>query len=147
MVPLIVDVAERNPGVPAFTASLATAQTDSGNHEAARDLFEGFAGGGFSQPDDQAWATGMVMYANVAVELELQDGAARLLEIMAPFHGQIPHNGLSASEPLAMYLGGLATVLGRFGEAETYFAESAELATRAPCNTPKPGPTAGGAGC
>jgi hypothetical protein len=72
----------------------------------------------------------MVMYANVAVELELQDGAARLLEILAPFHGLIPHNGLSASEPLAMYLGGLATVLGRFDEAETFFAESAELATR-----------------
>lgn len=53
--------------------------------------------------------------------------AGPLFELLAPFHDQIGFNGLIAFEPVAMYLGGLATVLGCYDDAEAYFQESDRL--------------------
>jgi tetratricopeptide (TPR) repeat protein len=53
-----------------------------------------------------------------------------LIELLAPFRDQVPHNGLLPQPPVAASLGGLATVLDRFEEAESYFVQAAELNTR-----------------
>ena len=50
--------------------------------------------------------------------------------MLAPFEDQVPHNGLIPQEPVATHLGGLATVLGRYEEAEPYFEKAAELNAR-----------------
>ncbi len=68
-----------------------------------------------------------IAYPRVAIELEIRDHAGTLLERLVPFRDQLPHNGLTPSEPAAMYLGGLAAVLGRYDDAEEYFAEAADL--------------------
>jgi hypothetical protein len=97
---------------------------------AARDLFNEAAASSFCLPEDTAWSAGIVRYARVAIELEMPGHAGRLLELLAPFHDQLPHNRLTPSEPVAMYLGGLTALLGRYDDAEGYFAEAAHLNTR-----------------
>ena len=130
MVPLIVDVAEKNPALPAYRAVLAVAHLEAGDEDAARTIFDEAAATSFRLPEDTAWSTGIVRYARVAIELEIGDHAGGLFELLAPFHDQVPHNGLTPTEPVAMYLGGLATVLGRYDDAEGYFAEAHDLNTR-----------------
>ena len=130
LVPLIADVAEKNPAVPTYRAVLAVAHLEAGDEAAARDLFDEAATTSFCLPEDIAWSTGIVRYARVAIDLEIRDHAGTLLDLLAPFHDQMPHNSITSTEPVAMYLGGLTALLGRYDDAEEYFAQAAELNTR-----------------
>jgi tetratricopeptide (TPR) repeat protein len=53
-----------------------------------------------------------------------------LIEVLVPFRDQVPHNGLIPQPPVATYLGGLATVAGRYEDAESYFEQATELNAR-----------------
>jgi tetratricopeptide (TPR) repeat protein len=128
LVPLIAQAAADNPGVPTFLAALAMAYSDDGRDTDALQLLQGAAAGSFqSLPLDPTWLTGVTCYAEVAAELRAGDAAAALFEILRPWHGQVADNGLTTQGPVAHYLGGLATVLERFDEADEYFAEAARL--------------------
>lgn len=130
LVPLITDVVKQYPTIPTFKAVLACACLDGGDEAAARDIYHEGAGASFSLPQDQSWLDGIIRYARVATELQLVDHAETLAELLSPFHGQVPYTGLTPSEPVALSLAGLMTLLGRYDEAEAYFAEAAELNTR-----------------
>jgi len=130
MVSLIAEAVELNPSVPAFTAALAASRLEAGDEVGARELIDRAAAGSFSLPEDSAWFDAMANYARVAIELRLNDHAEALLEGLAPFHDEVPHNGLIPQDPVAMFLGALAAVVGRYEEAETYFEEAEELNTR-----------------
>jgi class 3 adenylate cyclase/tetratricopeptide (TPR) repeat protein len=130
VVALVAEAAEQNPAVAAFTAALAGSRFEAGDVAGARKLLDRASAGSFSFPEDLTWFDAMFAYGRVVVELGLGEHAHVLLERLAPFHGQIPHNGVNTQEPAAMLLGALATVLGRYEVAEMYFAEAAELNTR-----------------
>jgi tetratricopeptide (TPR) repeat protein len=131
LVALIADTAEQNPSIPTFKAVLAKAYLDSGNDVAARDLIdEAAANASFSLPQDNAWFDGMANYARVVTELQLGAHGERLIELLVEFRDQVPHNGLSPQLPVATNLGGLATLIGHYEEAESYFEQAAELNTR-----------------
>ena len=130
LVSLIADVAEQNPAIPAYRAVLAAAHLDAGNEEAARELVDEGAADSFALPEDIGWFDGMVNYARVVIELRLRAHCEPLIKLLAPFRDQVPHNGLIPQPPVATFLGGLATVVDRFEEAESYFEEAAELNTR-----------------
>jgi ATP/maltotriose-dependent transcriptional regulator MalT len=66
----------------------------------------------------------MSCYAEVASELRAVDAAASLFEMLQPWHSHVIDNGLTTQGPVAHYLGGLATVLGRYDQADHYFAEA-----------------------
>ena len=72
----------------------------------------------------------MVEYALVVIELHLRSYGELLIKLLAPYRDQVPHNGLSPLPPVATYLGGLATVVDRFNDAESYLVQAAELNTR-----------------
>jgi tetratricopeptide (TPR) repeat protein len=130
LVSLIADAAEGNPSMPAFKAVLAAALLDAGDEAAARELVDEAATHSFSLPEDNAWFDGMVHYAKVVIELQLRVHGERLIELLLPFRDQVPHNAVVPQSPVATYLGGLATVDGRYEEAESYFEQAAELNTR-----------------
>ena len=130
MVALVADAAEQNPSLPVYRAVLAAAHLDAGNEEAARELVEEAAADSFSLPNDSAWFDGMVIYARVVIELRLRAHCEPLIQRLAPFRDQVPHNAVNPQAPVAMYLGGLATVVDRFDESESYFEQAAELNTR-----------------
>jgi len=130
LVSLIADTAEQNPSMPTFRAALATAHLDAGNEEAAREMVDVAAADSFALPEDTGWFDAMVNYARVVLELQLAAHGERLIELLAPFRDQVPHNVLTPQPPVATFLGGLATVVERFEEAESYFEQAAELNSR-----------------
>jgi tetratricopeptide (TPR) repeat protein len=130
LVSLIADTVDQNPSIPTFRAVLAAAHLDAGNEAAARQLMDEGAEGSFSLPEDNAWFDGIINYARVVIELQLRAHGERLIELLLPFRDQVPHNGLVPQPPVATYLGGLATVAGRYEEAESYFEQAAELNAR-----------------
>ncbi len=131
LVPMIMQAIDDNPGLPVFVAVLALAHSEADHVEESRHLLEGFATTGFELPLDPTWLTGMIAYADAAVELQDPGFAGPILERLAPFADQWLYTDVATSGPISRTLGGLATVLGRFGEAESYFSHSAAASDRA----------------
>jgi tetratricopeptide (TPR) repeat protein len=130
LISMFADLADQNPGVPAIRANLAGLLLDVGDHHAARRQTEVAAAEGFALPMDTAWVDGIVHYSRVVIELGLPAPAEQLLGLLAPYHDQVAGTGFTYLGPVASCLGGLATVLGRYDEAERLFEEASELNTR-----------------
>jgi tetratricopeptide (TPR) repeat protein len=128
---LIDQAVIENPGLPAFQPILASAHLQAGNEATALELLESVAADGFaSLPLDFIWTMGITSYAQVAVELRAIGPAQTLHDLLAPYHSQIPFIGTVGFTPNALALGALASVLGRYDEAEEYFAEAAALSSQ-----------------
>ena len=96
----------------------------------ARVLFDAAADRGFDLPHYSTWLDSMICYASIAVQLHLRERCGELFALLAPYHDQVPRQGVVTREPVAMYLGGLAGVLGHYDEAERYFVEADDLNKR-----------------
>jgi class 3 adenylate cyclase/tetratricopeptide (TPR) repeat protein len=128
LVALVDQAVIDNPGLPSFRAILAAAHLDAGNHATALGILERAAVDGFaSLPLDFIWMIGMTGYALVATELGARGPAEQLYELLTPYPDQIPFIGTLGYFPTSWSLAGLATTLGRYDEAERYFAETADL--------------------
>ncbi len=131
LVSLIEQAVADNPGIPGFRPILASAHLDAGNDVTALGLLESAAADGFaSLPVDFLWMMGATCHALVAVELRATGPARKLYDLLTPYRGQVPFIGTLGFFPVALALGGLASVLGRYEEAEAAFAEATELNTR-----------------
>ena len=130
--PIISAVAAEMAAMPEYLGAVAAAQVEAGQYDEARALLGAASADGFaSLPMDIGWLHGIIAYAQAAIDLGETAAAAQLFDLLAPYHGQVGYNGLMPLEPVAMYLGALASLLGRYEEAEAFFAESAELNERA----------------
>jgi tetratricopeptide (TPR) repeat protein len=131
LVPLIEQAIIDNPGLPVFVAALALAYAEADRTEETRRLLEGFADMNFDLPLDTTWLTGMIAYADAAIECRDPRFAGPLLDRLAPFADQWLYTDVATSGPVSRSLGDLATILGRYDEADAYFAYSAESSLRA----------------
>ena len=131
LIPLIEQAINDNPGLPVFVAALAMAHSQAGHADETRSLLEGFADQGFDLPLDTTWLTAMIAYADAAIECQDRLFAEPMLERLAPFADQWLYTDVAAAGPISRSLGGLAAVLGRFDEANDYFAHSASSSERA----------------
>ena len=132
LIPLIEQAVSDNPTLPAFTAVLASAHAEAGRTDDARHLLEKFAAADFDLPQDQVWTTGMVSYAGAAIECRDLKYAEPLFDRLVPWPDQwSTAGGASAQGPVSHFLGGLATVLGRYDEADAYFAQARASSDRA----------------
>jgi tetratricopeptide (TPR) repeat protein len=113
-----------------FGSLLAKAHVEVDRTEEALGHLEAFAASGFDLQLDQVWLSGMVDYADAAFECGDPTYARPLFELLAPWHAQLPATGASALPPVSHYLGGLASVLGRYDEADAYFSQSAAVSKR-----------------
>src|SRR5690242_14814568 len=129
LIPLIEEMATTTPDISPwlFGSLLAKAHAEADRNEEATGYLDRFAAAGFDLPLDQVWLTGMVDYAEAAIECDSRRHAAALYDRLRPFVAQLPATGASALPPVSSYLGGLATVLGRYDEAEAHLAESAAM--------------------
>jgi ATP/maltotriose-dependent transcriptional regulator MalT len=113
-----------------FGSLLAKAHVEAGRFDEATEKLEEFAAAGYDMQLDQVWLTGMVDFAEAAIECGDVRFAQALLERLAPFAEQLPATGASVLAPVSMYLGGLATVLGRYDAADEYLTQSAGMSAR-----------------
>jgi tetratricopeptide (TPR) repeat protein len=128
---VVEQVAAENPSIDALQAMLAVASLEAGHLRRASEILETASTQGFRALEpDAAWITGAVNYARVAIELGETNAAARLFRLLEPWPNQIPYNAVTAHEPVAMFLGGLAAVLGRHGAADRFFDQAADAARR-----------------
>ena len=130
LIPLIEEIVAENPGIPAFRGTLARAHVEGEQFDDARHLLAEFAAADFDLTFDVVWHTGMTLYAEAAIECRDQKYAAPLFVRLAPWTDQWPCTAITAEGPVSHYLGGLATVLGRYDEADAYFAKSAVMSDR-----------------
>jgi tetratricopeptide (TPR) repeat protein len=129
--PVIEQFVADYPGLPSVAGGLALANVEDDRADEARALLADFASRGFDLPVDPLWTTGMANYAEAAVECRAPEYAAPLLDRMTPWADQLcTSNGGSAEGPMSHYLGGLATVLGRYDEADAYFSHAAAFNDR-----------------
>lgn len=127
----VIQTAADDTGMPYYKGALAAAHLDAGERHEALSLLEGAAQDGFtSLPMGIGWIEAITAYAQVAVELRDSESAALLFDLFAPFHGQMGFNGLMPLEPVSMYLGALASVLGRHEQAEAYFIAATAFAEK-----------------
>jgi class 3 adenylate cyclase len=132
LIPLIEKMAAETPDIPRtfFMSVLAKAHVDGDRIDRASELLEEFAAAGYALPLNQLWLTGMVDFAEAAVECRDPRFAGPLFEQLEPWAAQLAATGGSALGPVSHYLGGLATVLGSFDQADAYFAQAATLNDR-----------------
>ena len=130
LIPLIEQTLADNPGLPSWKAALAMAHAQAGRTDDARPLLAEFSAAEFDLPLDQPWLTGMVQYAEAAIECRDPQYAQPLLDRLAPWADQWCSSGLNSQGSVSHYLGGLAAVLGRYDEADAYYARAAALSNR-----------------
>ena len=131
VVPLIELAIADNPGLPVFTAVLALAHAESDAYGEARRILEHFASVGFQFPLDVTWLTSMIACADAASACGEARFAEPLLEQLLPFSDQWLYTDLAVSGPVSRTVGELLTVLGRYEEAASHFAQSSASAHKA----------------
>jgi tetratricopeptide (TPR) repeat protein len=111
-------------------AMLAVAYVEADRTQDAARLMKEYAATEFAQPMGMVWLTSMVDFADAAIGCREQRYAGLLFDQLAPWVDQMATTGTTAEGPVSHYLGGLATVLGRYDDADAYFARSAAFSDR-----------------
>ena len=125
---LIEDMAGSAPATAGVLAgALAIADIEAGRIDEARSRLDAFAARGFALEMNPVWVTGMAFHTEAAIELGDPEFCGPIYEQLLPWSDQWTDNGATAACPVAHYLGGCASVLGRHDEAGRWFAESARM--------------------
>jgi tetratricopeptide (TPR) repeat protein len=116
---------------PAMMAGvLAMAHVEGDRNDDARRLLDEFAAADFDLPLDQTWLTAMTDYAEAAIECRDPQYAGPLFDRLSPWADQWSTVGSTAEGPVSHFLAGLSAVLGRYDQADAYFAQSAAVTDR-----------------
>ncbi len=131
LAPLLEMMMQANPGLPTIRASLAMAFAQAERREDALRILGEFAATGYFLPEDAAWLNGMTEYADAAINCADTNTAPALYDLLSPWARHFSAaGGLTAEGPVCLYLGGLATVLGRFEDADQHLSLAAEVCDR-----------------
>jgi class 3 adenylate cyclase/tetratricopeptide (TPR) repeat protein len=131
LIPLIEQTITETPDVSGMaSALLAIAYVEADRTQDAARLLKEYAAAEFDLPMSLVWLTAMVDFADAAIECRDPRYAGVLFDQLAPWSDQMATTGTTAEGPVSHYLGGLAAVLGRYDEADTYFAKSAAFSDR-----------------
>ena len=130
LVALIEQMKAEAPDIRMLAGVLAMAHVESGQTDDARSLLDEFASVNFDLSLDQLWLPGMVYYAEAAIECRDPKYAAPLFDRLVPWADQLPCDGVAVGAPVSHHLGGLATVLGHYDEADAYFRRAAAMNDR-----------------
>jgi tetratricopeptide (TPR) repeat protein len=122
--PALGTFVQRDPN--AITRGLvAFLYCDLGRLAEAEALLARDAGNDFTDvPYEVAWLSVMTAYARVAAETRHVKAAELLHERLSPWHGQIDCPGNTVNGSVALYLGALARMAGRFDAAEAHLEEA-----------------------
>ena len=78
---------------------------------------------------DNFWMTSVIAYAIITIELDDRAAAAQLLPVIEPYAGEVSYNGVTSQGPVSAYVGKLASLLGRYDEAERHLSSALATAT------------------
>jgi hypothetical protein len=131
IIPFMEQLVSDYPLLTGVRGFLALALVESDGAEPAAQLLADFAASTFALPMNPLWLTAMVEYAETAIALRATDHAGPLYERLSPYADRLSTSGGGSAEGLVShYLGGLATLLGRYDDADARFARSAAFNDR-----------------
>jgi tetratricopeptide (TPR) repeat protein len=133
LLPDRIGYARRYPHVPTWRVALAVCWTSLGQKPEARELFEALAANDFADlPRDPVWLYALTRFCDIAIFLGDVPRAARLYDLLLPYQDRCaPVGGVALTwGAVSRPLGGLATLLGRYKEAERHFAAALEMNAR-----------------
>jgi tetratricopeptide (TPR) repeat protein len=132
LIPLIEQAASDVPDLAeVYAGVLALAHAHSDRTDEAAQLLERFSSRGFDLSMDVVWITGMLAYGEAAIHCRNPRFAGPIYDLLVPWSNQWASTGGTTAEgPVSRCLGGLAGVLGRYDEAETYFSHSVASSER-----------------
>jgi len=132
LVPILEQLVEQAPEVSGIVrGALALAHGEAGSTEELRRCFDAFASEGHDLPLDATWLLGMAWWADAAILLGDPAHAGPIFDQFVPWPDLWPSSGAEIDSPISQYLGGLATVLGRYDEAVAYFEHASDQCQRA----------------
>jgi class 3 adenylate cyclase/tetratricopeptide (TPR) repeat protein len=127
IVDLVADAAAQNPGLPVFRLILAWLYATLGRSDDALDALAPDIADGFSSfPWDTTWTTSLSVAAQTVTLLRLAEPARQLYTLIDP----VPTTAILAYEVFHHSLGGLATVLGRYEDADEHFRAAHDIHER-----------------
>ncbi len=131
LVPLVVDAARDNPNLPAIRAALCMIYADLDRLPEAGELLRELAADGFSAlPYSWTWLAAMCNCAEASIRLRDEVTASALLDRLLPYRDHFAMTVVPVGA-VARFCAALASTLGRFEEADTWFAEAVAMDERA----------------
>jgi class 3 adenylate cyclase len=131
--PVLAQMVERFPAVPAWRCALANVETELGHADAAREAYEPLAASGFAGlPFDSQWLISHSLLADVAAFLGDRPRAELLYERLSPYAGLNVIAGRAAASygPVDGRLGLLARTCGRLDDAERHYEDALAICGR-----------------
>jgi len=131
--PMLAATIEHNPGLHPFRAALAFAHASLGELDDARRQFDVLALDDFAGVSRNIlWPNSLALMSEVCTVLDDADRARLLLDLFRPYSGLLVvfAGGSHCTGAVDRYLGMLATVLGRFPDAEAHFQAAVALEER-----------------
>jgi len=130
MVDVLRQIVDDNPGIPSWKSGLGLALLETGQVDKSRAMLQREIASGFSQPDDYLKVLTLQSWARISSRLADQAAAQVLYRHLAPWTNLLPFTGATSNGAVAGELATLATVLGRYDDAETHFTHALELHER-----------------
>ena len=125
LIPVIQQAVEDNPGLPAFRAALVWAKSQADTDRDVGTLLDREVANDFTPGEEGTqWLTSHVLWAEAASRGGHRAAAARLYELLVPWHAQFATTYITVSGSVAHYLGLLAHALDHYDEADQWFAEA-----------------------
>jgi hypothetical protein len=131
---VIEDLVDRFPFVPHWRTALLLYDYEAGCDAEAAETLDGILSDDLvgALGPDVGWLVALAAVAHVCAGLGRREPAGRLLELLEPYarYNVVIGLGIACLGPVSLYLGGLATVLGRLPQAEGHLASALASAER-----------------
>jgi class 3 adenylate cyclase len=133
LIPVVRDLAERFPGIPAWRTALISLAARAGEDELGGVELERFAGSDFSAiPMDANWLPAMCLIGEAIALFDDRERAQQAYEQLLPYEGLVivVARAAASNGPVGRILGMLAHTVGHLDQAEQHFTSGIELSTR-----------------
>jgi predicted ATPase len=128
--PLVEQAARENPTVLPFKLAHGIICVAVDKTDAAHEILQEGMKSGFAEIAlDNFWMTSVIAYVIITIELDDREAAAQLLPLIEPHASVISYNGATSQGPVSAYVGKLASLLGRYDEAENHLRAALATAT------------------
>jgi class 3 adenylate cyclase/tetratricopeptide (TPR) repeat protein len=132
VIPVLEPMTAEAPDLSSIiNAGLAIAYADTGRPDDARRLFDQAAAQNFDLPMNEVWLMTLSAYVEVLAACGDATSARILHDLLAPWAGLWIASGTSVGSTVSHSLGLISTVLGRYDDADAYFADASECTARA----------------
>jgi ATP/maltotriose-dependent transcriptional regulator MalT len=129
--PVVAMFVRQTAAVAVWRPALALLYVELGDLGSARAVFDELAPSDFqSIPEDARWTTCIAYLAEVCVALDDRVRASRLYKLLLPWSGRNIGVGLECLGSSDRFLGLLAAIERRWGDAERHFEQALEMNDR-----------------